>query len=218
MKNLKLASDAKGLKYYEGSTRIDFGDYAVIFAHQEGKRIIGYAKRNNQILMNLNFQSITAYEDKLIELKQELTAEARQDFLSKVPHIFREGEIFVAHENIKNTENDSVHFYQITKINKSSNIVTVQEIEAQIIKLGNYNKAVPLVGRIKGVAIEDFNPDGPAPTVQSKHEFEAELTQGTFKSPNNLLAFPAKFTLLKIHNNITSKIYDPIAFGLKIGN
>ena len=217
--NHKILSDEKGLKFFEGSEKITVEAFATIYVHKELKRIIAYQTSNNKILHNLVFQSDFAYQEKLDEILAEFKASAKQEFFNKVPHNVRVGDVFVAHENSKAAEKDLVHFYQVMKVDQS-NSITVMEIESQTIQFGNYFKSIPLIGRKKGAAITQYDAtmiDEPNKVVVSeKSEFQADVIQATFKTPEGYLAFAAKFTILNIANCVDVKVYEPVTYGLVI--
>lgn len=213
----KFVNDENCLKYLEGSDKIEIEHFAVVYAHKELMRIISYTKSNHTMVHNLQCHSSIGFEDKLAEIINEFSAQAKQDFLNKVPHNLRVGDVFVAHENAQAMEKDLVHFYQILKVDHS-NLITVMEIESDSIEFKDHFKCTPQVGRKKGVSVDDWDTlrIEDETNVKPSTVFQAEVLKSTFKTPEGYLAFNAKFSVLNITDGVSVKVYEPVSYGLVI--
>lgn len=214
----KLVNDENRLKYLEGSDKIEIEHFAVVYAHKELMRIISYTKSNHTMVHNLQCHSSLGYEEKLSAIINEFSTQAKQDFLNKVPHNLRVGDVFVAHENAQAMEKDLVHFYQILKIDHT-NLITVMEIESEVIQFKDHFKCTPQVGRKKGVDINEWDTlqiEDEMSHTKSSGVFKAEVLKSTFKTPEGYLAFNAKFSVLNITDGVNIKIYEPVSYGLVI--
>lgn len=197
--NPKLIDD-KGLKYYEGSNRIEISDYAVIFEHKESKRIISYLKENKSMIHNIASANLEDHMYAVSDVTEQLNSDAEKSYFSKVGHLFRKGDVLVAHQNIKTQEKDKAHFYQVLEIEKGTKIV-VMEIQAEVIQFKNHFKAIPLVGLEK----------------ENTEVFKVDVIKNSIKTPDGYLAFKAKFNTIKIGGGLVSiKNYEPVAYGLVI--
>lgn len=195
--NSKIIID-KGLKYFEGSARIDISDYAVIFEHKETKRIISYLKQNSLMIHNIVSSNLEDHIYAVNEAVQQLNLDAEKHFFSKVTHLFRKGDVLVAHENIKTQEKDSAHFYQVLEVEKGAKIV-VMEIEVEEIEFKNHFKAIPLIGLKK----------------ENSEIFKVDVIKNSIKTPDGYIAFKAKFSTVKIGlGSVLFKNYEPVSYGL----
>lgn len=196
--NPKVVTD-KGFKFYEGSEVIQISDFAVIFEHKKSKRIISYLTQNKTMVHNIVSQNEEDHNDALRETMAQLKIDSEKHFLSKVQHSFRVNDILVAHENIKSSEKDFVHFYQVIAIKKGAQI-EVMEIEVETLEFNNHFKAIPSVGLQK----------------ENTEKFHVDVVKNSINTPEGFLAFQAKYNIHKVGNILEIKVYEPTNYGLVI--